>query len=507
MSESQVAERDDRLKKLEDLKELGVHPYPERYEKSHLSKELLSLGEDNANLHEMEALKEKKPSTYSIAGRIKLHRTMGKLTFVTLLDDGGTIQVAFMQDVLGKDTYKMIVKKLHLGDFIGVKGDLFRTKHGEITLLASEFTFLGKALRPLPDKFHGMKDRELLYRKRYLDLIANDETKKRFEFRSNFIKALREFYWSKGFHEVETPILGTTASGALATPFSTHHKALDLDVYLRIAPETYLKECIIGGFEKVFEVGRVFRNEGIDPSHLQDFTMVEHYVAYWNYEDNISFNEEMFRYIFEKMDLPSTLPIKDKEGTVHEVDFTPPWPRKTMRELILADSGIDINEHDDADSLRAAITDKGIKIEKMDTFGHGNLIDHLYKKVSRPKLINPTFVVKQPIELSPLARRNDENPKVVDRFQLVIGTWEVNNAYSELVDPIDQAARFDEQAAANAGGDEDAHTKDDDFVEAMEYGMPPISGYGMGIDRIVTLLTGQDNLRDLVLFPLMRPKD
>lgn len=499
-----LKERDDRLNKLNLLTEEGVHPYPERYEKTHASVDLLSVGEDK--LFDADVLKAEKRTTYAIAGRMTMFRTHGKLSFAHILDQEGKIQVAFMQDVLGKDEYEFLQKRCDIGDFLGIQGDLFRTKHGEITLLATNYTFLGKALRPLPAKFHGLKDKETMYRQRYLDLIANEDTKKRFLFRSKFVQTVREFYWSKGFFEVETPILCNNASGALATPFKTHHAALDLDIYLRIAPETYLKELIIGGFEKVFEMGRVFRNEGIDPSHLQDFTMIEHYAAYWNYEDNISFTEEMFMHLFKKLGLPTTIPIRDRDGNINEVDFTPPWPRKTLRDLILEYSGIDIETYANAEELRAAITAKGIKIDGMEKLGHGNLIDHLYKKVARPHLVAPVFVTKHPIELSPLARKNDENPQVVDRFQLVIGTWEVNNAYSELVDPIDQAERFNFQSSAKEGGDADAHGKDDEYVEAMEYGMPPISGYGMGIDRIIALLTDQENLRDVVLFPLMRPK-
>lgn len=501
---SSFKERDDRIQKLDAIKEMGIQPYPGRYEKTHYTKELLDMGK--AAIKNLETLKTSVPKTYSLAGRIKLLRTMGKLTFIQLLDDRGTLQVAIMQDVVGKDTYKFITKKLDLGDFIGVRGDLFETKHGETTLLVSEFTFLGKALRPLPDKFHGVKDKELLYRHRYLDLITDEETKRRFEFRSNFVRALREFYWEQGFTEVETPVLCNAASGALATPFVTHHNALDTDVYLRIAPETYLKETIIGGFEKVFEVARVFRNEGMDPSHLQDFTMVEHYAAYWDYEDNMRFTELMFETLLMKLLGTTKVTIRDKDGNPAEVDFKGPWPRTSLQELIQKDAQIDITQYEDAKSLLAAIKERGIVFDGMEKMGRGNLIDNLYKKVSRPSLRGPIFIVRHPLDLSPLARKSDDDAKVVDRFQLVVNTWEVLNAYSELVDPVDQRQRFEEQSVHQDAGDSDAHGKDDDYVEAMEYGMPPISGWGMGIDRIVTLLTEQENLRDVVLFPLMRPR-
>ncbi|MFN7160991.1 MAG: lysine--tRNA ligase [Candidatus Gracilibacteria bacterium] len=501
-----LKERTERLRKLSEIKEMGIQPYPERFEKTHSIAQILKISEDENNIKTVEEISANNAKTYRTAGRIVMSRTHGKLSFLHLLDDSGKMQLALMQDLIGKDTYKFFEKKVDLGDFIGIAGELFRTKHGEVTVLVTEFTFLGKALRPLPDKFHGLKDRETLYRQRYLDLISNQETKKRFQFRSNFIKALREFYWSKGFDEVETPILTTNASGALATPFKTYHNALDTEMYLRIAPETFLKECVVGGYEKVFEIGRIFRNEGIDPSHLQDFTMVEHYAAYWNYEDNMKFTEEMFTHLLMKLNGSMKVNLLDKEGVQHEIDFTPPWPRVTFRDLLIKDADIDLADHKTVESLREAIREKNIHIEGMDKLGLGNLIDHLYKKVSRPKIISPTFLIGHPLDLSPLARKNDDNPAIVDRFQLVVATWEVLNAYSELVDPLDQKERFESQSSAKDAGDTEAHSKDDEYVEAMEYGMPPISGFGMGIDRMVTLLTQQENLRDTVLFPLMRPK-
>lgn len=497
----------DRLQKIQDIRDLGVNPYPERFVRTHGCGDFATMVEKNPELvKESETIVEGKPKTYTIAGRLMMFRSMGKLAFGVLQDDSGRMQVAFMQNLLGKESFQFVEKKVDVADFIGVSGELFRTKHGELTLLVTEYTFLGKALRPLPEKFHGIKDQETLYRKRYLDLIMNPDTKKRFQFRSDFVRALREFYWSKGFTEVETPILCNAASGALASPFKTHHNALDTDVYLRIAPETYLKEVVVGGFEKVFELGRVFRNEGIDPSHLQDFTMLEHYAAYWNYEDNMAFTEELFLFVLDRVVGSRVVSIKDKEGEMHEVDFTPPWPRVTLRDLILKDSGIDIHLCDTVEKLREAIQEKGIMVEDMMKLGRGNLIDHLYKKVSRPKLRQPTFITEHPLDLSPLARKNDTQGTVVDRFQLVINTWEVVNAYSELVDPVDQMERFEKQSALKDAGDADAHMKDDDYVTAMEHGMPPISGWGMGVDRILALLTGQDNLRDVVLFPLMRPE-
>jgi len=491
------AEEQARLEKLHKLQDAGVHTSPDRFEKTHTLTECFNAAEG---------------TEVQTAGRVMLMRDMGKLCFSHIQGFDRRMQIALHVGeegaTISKEAYKFFVKHIDLGDFVGVKGIVGLTKKGEKTIFVTEYTFLGKALKPMPGKYHGLADQEVKYRQRYLDMIADEQTRQRFKFRSDFIKHLRQFYWQENFDEVETPVLTNSASGALAKPFQTHHNALDIDVFLRIAPETYLKECIIGGYEKIFEIGRVFRNEGIDPSHLQDFTMVEHYSAYWNFEDNMSFTEKMFQYILPKLSGDLKVEIPGRDGHMQVVDFSLPWRRVSFKDLILEDAGIDIDQFETADALRAEMADKGIKLEDVDVskLGRGNLIDSLYKKVSRPKLIQPTFVINHPVDLSPLARTNDENPAIVDRFQLVINTWEVVNAYSELVDPIEQERRFESQAASKQAGDEEAHGKDDDYVEAMKYGMPPISGWGMGVDRIVALLTGQNNLRDVVLFPLMRPK-
>lgn len=485
-----LSEREVRIGKLEAIKSAGIIPYPEKYDKE-------------IDLAEAKKLSEgKKVKT---AGRIMTVRTMGKIAFCHLQDFSGKMQIVFNINEIGEDAFKFFVDYIDMADFIGVEGEIFTTKKGEISILVKKYEFLGKALRPLPEKWHGLKDEEAIYRQRYLDLIANRDSMDRFVLRSEIIKALREFYWQNGFIEVETPILSNTASGAIAKPFITHHNALDTDVYLRIAPEVYLKECIIGGFEKVFEVARCFRNEGMDPSHLQDFTMVEHYAAYWNYEDNMKFTEKLVCHILDKFFGSYKIKIKNRQGELVEIDFTPPWPRFSMRDLIKKDSDIDIDKYTDVKTLVTAIKKKGIEIEDINNLGLGNLIDALYKTVSREKLVNPTFLIKHPLELSPLARKNDQDPNIVDRFQLIVNTWELLNAYSELVDPIDQKERFNNQAKAKEGGDEEAHGKDDEYITALEHGAPPISGWGMGIDRLVSLLTQQDNLRDVVLFPLMRP--
>ena len=450
-----LKERDERLRKLAEIKAMGIEAYPERFEKTHTIAQILKCAEDEKNIKTVEEITDKTPTTYRTAGRIVMSRTHGKLSFLHLLDDSGKMQCALMQDILGKDTYKFFEKKVDLGDFIGVAGELFRTKHGEVTLLVTEFTFLGKALRPLPDKFHGLKDKETLYRQRYLDLISNQETKKRFEFRSNFIRALREFYWKENFYEVETSVFMETATGAAANPYKTHHDAMDLDMVLRISHELPLKKLIVGGFERVFEIGKAFRNEGIDPTHLPEHTHLEHYVAYWNFEDNIKFTEKMFDYIFETLDLNRTVLIKDKEGTAREVNFATPWQRIDYIQAFKDTCGIAIDELTDADELREIIAQKGISIEGSQIMGLTTLVDHIYKKLIRPSIVQPTVLYNFPLYMQPLARKNSEFPQRVDQFQLVVNGWEILKAYSELVDPVDQEERFVDQAKAKAGGDEE----------------------------------------------------
>lgn len=478
---------DVRLNKLNDIKEKGINPYPERFERSHNLAEAKELAMD---------------TKVKVAGRIMLKRDMGKLSFVHLQDFSGRLQAVFQKDKLDEESFKLFLKKIDLGDFIGVEGTMFTTHKGEVSVLVEKFEILSKTMRALPEKFHGVSDRETLYRQRYLDLMMNQETMDRFLMRSKLIKTIRNFLEDNEFVEVETPVLSSIASGAAAKPFQTHHHALDVEMTLRIAPENYLKRCIAGGFDKVFEFARCFRNEGIDPSHLQEFTMLEYYASYWNYEDNMNFTEKLFEYVLKE--LFGTLKL-DIYGT--EIDFTTPWPRLDYREMIIKDCGIDFKEYKDVESLRKAIVDKGIQIEDIEKYGYGNLVDALYKKVSRPKLIQPCFVMHHPIHTKPLARKNDDDPEIADTFQLLVNTWEIINAYSELVDPVDQRERFAEQAKAKAAGDEEAMEYDEDYVKAMEYGMPPISGWGMGIDRLVALLSSQENLKDCVLFPMMKPEE
>ncbi|MBC3886745.1 lysine--tRNA ligase [Acetobacterium paludosum] len=466
-----------------------TNPYPERFAKTHELSEAGILDDGVENV--------------KVAGRITFIRKMGKLSFVTISDICGKLQIAIKKDSVGDDSYTFFKKGFDIGDFLGVEGDVFTTQTGEKTIRANQIYFLGKALKSLPEKFHGVTDVEMCYRQRYLDLIMNQDTKDRFLLKYNFIKEVRRFLEDDGYLEIETPVIIDHPSGATARPFISHHNALDMDVYLRIAPETYLKRAIVGGFTKVFEFARCFRNEGMDTTHLQDFTMLEGYCAYYNYQDNMVFLQTMLTQVITKLFGKAQIQINDKV-----VDFAGKWDVITFRDLIYQDCGIDINQTKTAEMLLNEIKKHGIKLEletNINLLGKGNLIDLLYKKVSRPKIIDPTFLIGHPTELSPLARANDDNPEIVDRFQLIINGAEVINAYSELVDPVQQYQRLMEQSILKAGGDEEAMIMDKDYITAMEYGMPPISGWGMGIDRVLQILTEQNNIRDLIMFPIMRP--
>lgn len=479
-----------RREKLEKISEF-CNPYPERYEVTHSLVEASKLDDDTKDV--------------SIAGRIVFMRKMGKMSFLRLRDIDGDLQVSLKLDLLGEETYNFFKSSVDIGDFIGVKGEIFTTQTGEKTLRALEFKFLGKALKPLPEKFHGLVDAEQCYRHRYVDMIMNEDTRNRFRIRMNFIKELRNYLYSLDYYEIETPILNNKASGAVARPFMSHHNALDMDVYLRIAPETYMKRAVVAGMPKVFEIGRCFRNEGMDATHLQDFTMIEAYQAYFNYEDNMKLIQNMLQTIIQNIFGTLTITVGDKM-----IDMSGDWPKVSFRELILKYSDIDIYEYDTCEKLVKKIKEDGIELDSdtpIDKLGYGNLVDYLYKKVARPHIIEPIYLTEHPISLSPLARSNDDNPTIVDRFQLVVNGAEIVNGYSELVDPQEQEKRLLEQAELKTGGDLEAMDMDYDYIGAMEYGMPPISGWGMGIDRIIQLITGSDNIRDVVMFPLMRPLD
>jgi lysyl-tRNA synthetase, class II len=489
-----------RRRKMEALRAAGVAVRPERFEKSHDTAAARALFErlEPALPGKGAATAE----TVAVAGRVVLFRPMGKLAFGQVQDHRGRIQFALRKDRLGEERFRLLLDNLDLGDHIGLRGPLFRTRTGEATVEVDEVAYLGKALRPLPEKWHGLSDREACYRYRYLDLLGNPGTLDRFRLRSAFIRETRRHLEENGFEEVETPVLMAKPSGALARPFVTHHEALDLDVYLRIAPETYLKRLVVGGYERVFEFARCFRNEGMDPSHLQDFTMLEWYAAYWNFEDNMRYTESLLREVLGRLFGAGPLQVRGKS-----IDLARPWPRVRMTDLIEEHAGIRIREHPEAADLRAAIRGKGILIEEAEKMGWGSLVDGLYKKACRPRLDGPVFLVGHPIEGSPLARRSDADPRTADRYQLVVAGWEIVNAYSELVDPDDQRQRLLDQARAKAGGDAEAMEMDEDYLYAMEHGMPPISGFGMGIDRVLALFTGVENLRDVVFFPLVRPLD
>ena len=523
MANQQLSEREIRIQKIEKMKKMGIVPYAQRYDKKDSIQSIIdTYGEKE--MREIETIIENPEIQVSTAWRLMLYRSHGKLAFAKIMDGTESIQLMFHRDNCGIITkgekkselpdewsengvmtaYKFMEKMVDIGDFIGVKGEVFKTHKGELTIFVSEFTFLAKSVRGLPEKFHGLTDQEDLYRKRYLDMIMNPETYKRFLFKSRFYQVLREFYTKEGFIEIQTPILDNAASGAAAKPFITHHNDYNIDVFLRIAFETSLKKATVGRFEKVFEIGQDFRNEGSDPSHVQEFTQVEHYAVYWNYEDNMRFLEKLFDYLFEKLGVSKVLKVKDKEGVEKMVDFTTPWERIDYTKAVNEASGLDITKYgaDDSDKLRADIRAKGIEFEGMDGMSTPTLIDYLYKKVLRPSILGPAFVYNYPVIMQPLARVSDENPNIVEQFQLLVNGWEVSKAYGELVDPLLQQANFDKQAEI---GDEEATSADESFVEAMEYGMPPQSWLGMGLERILTILTEQDNLRDVIMFPLMKP--
>ncbi|MBT4849660.1 lysine--tRNA ligase [Candidatus Parcubacteria bacterium] len=505
-------EYQQRLIKRSTIAELGLELHPENFLDRISTTEIKARAV--GKLRSGEDVMKSPKKTIRVAGRIMTFRSHGKLSFAQLQDFEGRIQLALVKgttEIVGLDDKKMPhhkfwEKMIDLGDYVGIDGELFETKHGETTILVKDLTFLGKALRPLPEKFHGLADEDQILRRRYLDTLTNEDSRKRFKFRSDLIRAVREFFWANKFDEVETPVLEHKATGAAAKPYFTHNNALDLDLVLRISQELPHKKLIIGGFEKIFEIGKAFRNEGIDPSHLPEHTHFEWYAAYWGYEQNMDFTEKLIKTVIEKLKIDPVVPVKDKTGKTTKVDFSKKWKRMDYVELIKKDSGIDILAVKDADELRQIIKKNKIEIADMDHMGYATLVDYLYKKVSRPKIVGPAFLYNYPKALQPLARPNDKNPDMINQFQLVINGWEIVKGYSELVDPVDQAERFKQQEQEKASGDQEAMEGDDEYVLAMEHGMPPISGVGLGLDRFITILSQQDSLRDCVFFPLMRPK-
>ncbi|WP_413721405.1 lysine--tRNA ligase [Sodalis sp. RH24] len=436
----------------------------------------------------------------SIAGRMMTRRIMGKASFVTLQDVGGTIQLYVARDELPEGLYNDQFKKWDLGDILGARGKVFKTKTGELSIHCTELRLLTKALRPLPDKFHGLVDQESRYRQRYLDLIANDESRHTFKVRSQIMAEIRRFMVDKGFMEVETPMMQSIPGGAAARPFVTHHNALDIDMFLRIAPELYLKRLVVGGFERVFEINRNFRNEGISPRHNPEFTMMELYMAYADYRDLIVLVEELFRTLTERVLGTSVIQYGDQT-----FDFGKPFTQMTMREAICHYRPETVAAHlDNLEQASAIAASLGIKIEK--SWGLGRIQTEIFEETAESHLIQPTFITEYPAEVSPLARRNDENPFFTDRFEFFIGGREIGNGFSELNDAEDQAARFAEQASAKDAGDDEAMFYDEDYVIALEHGMPPTAGLGVGIDRMMMLFTNSHTIRDVILFPALRPQ-
>lgn len=479
----------------------GAVPFspPGRYVTTGMLADVQALVAADGRPHEEVAADGAPEATDRVAGRVMLWRHMGKRLFGTLQDGTGRMQVSLFRDEMDPDTYRALAKGVRMGDFVGVEGYRYITGKGEPTLGAREVTVLQRALEPMPDKWAGVHDADLRYRKRYLDLLVNPESRQRFQVRSAMISFIRRWLDDQGFMEVETPMLTAAASGAAARPFSTHHNALDRDFFLRISPETYLKRVVAGGFDRVYEIGRNFRNEGIDASHLQEFTMLEWYAAYWDYTDNMEAIRTLLTATLEATTGSTTV---DHDGVA--LEFGGQWPVYDYRTLVRDATGIDLAVVRDVDTLKAEITSRGIADDLGDTVSYAALVDLLYKRTVRPGLVQPCFLIHHPAELVPLARRNDDDPNVLDMFQVVVAGWEIVKAYSELVDPIEQEQRLLEQVELRAAGDDETMMMEDDFIEAMRHGMPPMSGLGLGIDRLVALATGAPTLRDVVLFPLLR---
>lgn len=479
-------EEDIRKEKIRQLKEQGINPYADKFEITH------SISQ---------ALKLEVGAKVKVAGRVMLKRVMGKFAFIKIANVFDRIQVSFSRNEIDEEKYTFFKKQLDIGDFVGVEGELYLTQTGELTVRTEKYELLSKAQKPLPEKFHGLIDTEAKYRQRYLDLISNEETRKVFVGRSKLVAFIRDFLQRNDFVEVETPIIQSAVCGANAKPFLTHHNALDKECNLRIAPETYLKQVVCGGFPRVFEVAKCFRNEGMDPSHLQEFTQVEWYASFWNFEDNMNFVTKFFRemttHMLGKPEITIGERTYDLSKEFNKVDYT-----KALSEKL----GFDILAYDDVEELKEKVIatnlfdKKDIQILKT----NGGVIDFAYKRLVRPTIIEPTFLYNYPACIAPLARPSDANPKVLEMFQFLINGEEICKAYSELVDPTIQRANLEEQAKAKAGGDDEAMDVDEGFLLSMEHGMPPISGLGIGIDRLMVMLYGQASVRDVVLFPIMK---
>lgn len=479
--------RQNRMEKRKKLEKLNLYPYPISVKRTH---EIVKI------LNDFEKILEKEQEVI-LLGRIKTMRSHGALTFFDIEDGTGKIQVMFAIDRLGESNYQFFIDNFDIGDFVEVRGVVFKTKREEKTIEGRDFKMISKSLRPLPEKWHGLKDVEERYRKRYLDLIFSLETKNKFEIRSKTVTEIRRFLDKKGFLEVETPILQTIYGGARAKPFKTHINAFDIDVFLRISPELYLKRLIIGGFEKVYEIGKCFRNEGVDKFHNPDFTMLEFYLAYADYKELMKLTEEMIQEVLSNV-IGSN---KVKYGE-NEIDFSGEWERIEFFALLEKYTGIKYEEINDKALLKKA---KELGIDIPEGADKANIADEIYKKYCRTKIIQPTFVIHHPYGFQPLAKNLDENK--LASFQLVVAGGEIVNAFSELNDPVEQEKRFKEQEKMFKSGFEEAQRSDEEFIEALEYGMPPAAGFGLGIDRFVSIITNSNSLREIILFPLMKPKE
>ena len=507
-TESSVSEQHEiRLEKLQELRELGYEPYPYDFEVTHKSKQIL----DSPELIKKDDQDEEDVEQVSVAGRVMTRRIMGGSTFFNLQDSEGQIQVYIRKNDVGKEEYNEVFKRLtDIGDIVGIKGHVFKTGTGETTVYAKEFQLLSKTLRPIPipkevedeegetKVYDAFTDKEQRYRQRYLDLIVNPEVRDVFQQRTEMVQAMRDYMNEKGYLEVETPILQPIYGGASAEPFETYHNALDMKLYLRIANELYLKRLIVGGYDGVYEFSKDFRNEGLSRFHNPEFTQVELYVAYKDYNWMMDFVEAMLEEVAKALHGSTKVTVGD-----HEIDFERPWPRIPMFEAIEEETGKDLYGKD-LEELKNIAGELDIELE--DNFGKGKIIDEIFENYVEPNLIQPTFITDYPIEMSPLAKKHREKEGLVERFECICNGKEIANAFSELNDPIDQRERFEEQARLRAEGDEEAMTIDEDFLQALEYGMPPTAGLGIGIDRLAMIMTDSDSIRDVLFFPQMKPE-
>ncbi|WP_121628385.1 lysine--tRNA ligase [Poseidonibacter antarcticus] len=484
-----------RIEKAEKLREAGINPYSNECSRNTTIGKFINV---NSDIFQIEDKRDEKRN-YTVAGRIKFFRLMGKASFLKIEDESGLLQIYVSRDNLPEGFYNETFKKtVEVGDIIEVSGFPFVTGKGELSLHVDGLKILTKSISPLPEKYHGIQDKELRYRQRYLDLIMNSEVRKTFHIRSRVISLTRRFFENKGFLEVETPMMHPIAGGANAKPFTTHHNSLGVDRFLRIAPELYLKRCIVGGFEAVFEINRCFRNEGMDATHNPEFTSIEFYWAYKTYKDLIELTKEYFEYLFEHLELPTILPYGDLKINFDNFTEIP------LIQSLTSIGGVPADITEDKEKIIAYL--KAANVDVNEKMNLGQLQGELFDEYVEEKLIDPTFITEYPVEISPLARRSDDKPHLTDRFELFIAGKEIANAFSELNDPIDQLKRFEGQMAAKeSGGDDEAHEMDEDFVNALSYGMAPTAGQGIGIDRLVMMLTNQHSIRDVLLFPAMKP--